>query len=408
MYTLNLHINYTCPLKCKYCVQRENPDLVQYYMTLDDMITKVQAFLDLHKLPRCAVNISGGEPLLKFDEIKELMQHFPQNVWEISTSGYLLTEEKVKFFAKYNVRYILSIDGTEKVTNYLRPLANGQFGYFKQLKENLPALFYYSPQVRAKLIVPQKFITQIFPTYLELERLGFNEIFITPNVYENTIDNEHPELKTGSWRENDWENFIEQNDLINNEIELGIKLNKKRCIVSNVYHTAAKMIFTDDEPAFSKINLKKMICPVLEFKGGSSPAGGEYGKYDYELSPISVCVTPNKRKINTQEELRQIALNDFQKLKDGICPKDKDCKFLPSCVYSTCMAQTIKGMVDMDNIWIPTDFDCRTQKIYHNAALRFLSILNNNQNDATEHYWNLINKIGKRVSINGPGDLLSM
>ena len=62
------------------------------------------------------------------------MEHFPNNQYEISTSGYLLTEEKAKFFSYYGVHYVLSVDGTERVTNHLRPLANGELGYFKQFK----------------------------------------------------------------------------------------------------------------------------------------------------------------------------------------------------------------------------------------------------------------------------------
>ena len=60
--------------------------------------------------------------------------------------------------------------------------------YFKQLKKNLPHILYFSPNARAKLIVSKNLISEVYPTYLELERLGFKEIFITPNVYENEVD----------------------------------------------------------------------------------------------------------------------------------------------------------------------------------------------------------------------------
>lgn len=186
---LNLHINYDCPLNCRYCVQRNDSTLIGQYLTAEEMIDRVQAFLDYIHKPVCHVNISGGEPLLKYKDIQKLMEHFPNNSYEISTSGFLLTEEKAKFFSQYGVNYILSVDGTEKVTNYFRPLANGKTGYFKQLKKNIPHILYYAPKTRAKLIVSKNLIKEIFPTYLELERLGFNMIFITPNVYENEVDN---------------------------------------------------------------------------------------------------------------------------------------------------------------------------------------------------------------------------
>ena len=69
MVTLNLHINYDCPLKCRYCVQRLDPNLSKYYLTVEQMIQKVQDFLDFTGESVCRVNISGGEPLLKYKEI---------------------------------------------------------------------------------------------------------------------------------------------------------------------------------------------------------------------------------------------------------------------------------------------------------------------------------------------------
>ena len=168
------------------------------------MIQNVQKFLDYIGKTNCRVNISGGEPLLKFKDIKTLMETFPNNSYEISTSGLLLDEEKTKFFSYYGVNYILSVDGGKKVTNYLRPTVNENINYFDTLKQNIPHILYYAPYTRAKLIVSKNLIEEMFNTYLELERLGFQEIFITPNVYENEVDNLHPELKTGYWLEEDW------------------------------------------------------------------------------------------------------------------------------------------------------------------------------------------------------------
>lgn len=390
MVSFNLHINYDCPLKCRYCVQREDPELLKYSMSLDNMIERVQHFLDFCQVDACNVNISGGEPLLRYNDIQKLMEHFPQNQWEISTSGYLLDEEKAKWFSQFNVQYVLSVDGTEKVTNYLRPLANGKLGYFEQLKKNIPHILYYNPWTRAKLIVPKRFINEIFNTYLELEQLGFNEIFITPNVYENTVDIQHPELETGSWQQNDWLNFAHQIQLINNEIKLGLQLNKRRCLISNVKYPIAKLIAAD--PEFEEINKKKMICPVLEFKGGSSPVGGQIG---FELLPISLCMKSTPRNFQVQADLQERAQSDFRKLT-GICPKDSNCKFQKSCVYSICLSESCKSMVD-ENIWVPSDFACYTQKIYHYAAIDLMNEFLKYNNDASKDFWTNIYKIVKEA-----------
>ena len=401
MISFNLHINYNCPLKCRYCVQRENPELLKIQMPLEDMIERVQNFLNYCNADRCNVNISGGEPLLRYHDIQKLMEHFPHNSWEISTSGYLLDKEKARYFSQFNVHYVLSIDGTERVTNYLRPLANGTPGYFKQLKENIPHILYYAPKTRAKLIVPKRFISEVYNTYIELEQLGFNEIFITPNVYENTIDDQHPELSTGIWEENDWMDYAEQIQLITNEIKQGIINNTKRCLISNVKFVLFKMLFPDKE--FNEINKAKIICPVLDFKGGSSPVEGQIG---FELLPISLCVHDNPYHILNQEDFIQRAQNDFKQLT-GTCPRDINCNFQKSCVYSICLSESIKSQ-DFENIWIPSNFACLTQKIYHYAALDLINILNQCNNEISKYYFLEIYKLHREVEKkNEPTTLLS-
>lgn len=390
MVTLNLHINYTCPLKCRYCSQREDEKLLSQYLTAQEMIEKVQTFMDYMQVEQCRVNISGGEPLLKFNDIQILMEHFPNNIYEISTSGYLLTEEKAKYFADFGVRYILSIDGGEKVTNYLRPLSSGERGYFSQLKKNIPHILFYAPETQAKLIVPKNLISEVYNSYLELEQLGFLEIFITPNVYENGVDNLHPELKTGTWATEDWNEFNNQIQLITNEIIQGIKINKKRCMISNILYPMYKMTFPENSNN-PQINYKKMICSVLDFKAAAGPKNGANGE---ELGKISLCMTNISPFISTQEELLKKVEKDYSELNKDICPKDNDCPYFNSCMYSTCLCENLKEDYNK-NIWIPTDFQCKTQKIYQEKSLQCLKVLSNIKNQATDYYWAKINRINK-------------
>lgn len=392
MVTLNLHINYTCPLKCRYCVQREDKELLSKYLTAKEMIEKVQAFMDYTQVKQCRVNISGGEPLLKFKDIQILMEHFPNNIYEISTSGYLLDAEKAKYFSNFGVYYVLSVDGGERVTNYLRPLANGKKGYFEQLKKNIPHILFYAPETRAKLIVPKNLISEVYNSYLELEQLGFLEIFITPNVYENEVDNAHPELQTGIWDQNDWAAYNKQIQLITNEIIEGIKINKKRCMISNILYPMYKLTFPEKHNNFN-INYNKMICTVLDLKGGAAPKDGANGK---ELGKISLCMDNISPFITTQKELLQRVQNDYSQLNKDICPKDNDCPYFSSCLYSTCLCENLKENYNK-NIWIPSNFQCKMQKIYHDKSIQCLKILNTINNQATDYYWTKIIKIKEGV-----------
>lgn len=389
METLNLHINYACPLHCAYCVQREQPELINQYLTAEEMIEKVQNFLDYIKKPKCKVNISGGEPLLKYEDIQKLIKAFPQNSYEISTSGYLLTKEKAEFFSYYGVNYILSVDGGERVTKYLRPTENGKLNYFQKLKNNLPHVFYYAPYTRAKLIIPKKLISEIYNSYLELEQLGFQEIFITPNVYENEVDILNPELSTGNWTKEDWDAFQNQLFLIVQQIQYGIKINKKRCVITNIENIITKRLF----PA-NNYQPNYVICEVLDYKSGASPTNGQIKTQ--ELTPISLCMNNIDNNIQTQQQLRDKAQADFEHLPKK-CPNDENCPYLNTCVYNVCLSENVKA--HMSNIWIASPFQCKMQKIYHQLADNLMQTYEEYKNSSVMKNFYFRRIIEKRSSL---------
>ena len=102
------------------------------------------------------------------------------------------------------------------------------------------------------------------------------------------------------------------------------------------------------------------------------------------LADVSLCIAKLNNSITTQRDLVLRAKNDFAKLT-GECPLDKDCPYQKSCVYCTCLAENIKGK--HENIWTPTEFQCKTQKIYHDAAMQLLQICLELDNDAVKQQW---------------------
>ena len=55
----------------------------------------------------------------------------------ISNEDNLQTDEILEFLANYKTSLVLSVDGNEKLTNYLRPVIASPYhtGYYKKLKE---------------------------------------------------------------------------------------------------------------------------------------------------------------------------------------------------------------------------------------------------------------------------------
>ena len=59
MITLNLHINYDCPLSCRYCCQRQNPNLLEAYFTAEEMIEVVQKFMTVKNVENLLKSTDG-------------------------------------------------------------------------------------------------------------------------------------------------------------------------------------------------------------------------------------------------------------------------------------------------------------------------------------------------------------
>lgn len=107
-----------CNFKCRYCIQKCNPpvhltkspssQLIDFLQMLAERQPRQQGIMGELK-----VNFFGGEPLLYFDAIKEVVARVdrPNLKWSIVTNGSLLTEEIVAFCNEHDIRVLLSYDG---------------------------------------------------------------------------------------------------------------------------------------------------------------------------------------------------------------------------------------------------------------------------------------------------------
>ena len=103
-----------CDLSCRYCYRADGKRNIPAFNEL------MRSYLrSLSPLKCKAVVASGGEPLLRFDLVKELFSLTPQNVHKrIMTNGLNLTEEVLDYINKNEIEVHLSHDGA--CTEYLR------------------------------------------------------------------------------------------------------------------------------------------------------------------------------------------------------------------------------------------------------------------------------------------------
>jgi uncharacterized protein len=145
-----LQVTQQCNFRCSYCpytIGTEDRTHSNKKMTLE-MAKKGVDFLLTHsanvKAP--VIGFYGGEPLLEFELIKELMEYATEKAdgkiigFNMTTNGSLLTEEKVDYFHKYPIKIMISLDGPQSVHDSNRKLAGTGIGSFDKIVANIKAL----------------------------------------------------------------------------------------------------------------------------------------------------------------------------------------------------------------------------------------------------------------------------
>jgi len=134
-----LHVAHDCNLKCRYCFasqgnfngERKLMDLETGKKALDFLVKSSGNRRNLE------VDFFGGEPLMNFDVVKELVfygrelekksnKHFR---FTITTNGLLLNEENMRFINENMDNIVLSLDGRKTVNDYMRMTLNDNGSY---------------------------------------------------------------------------------------------------------------------------------------------------------------------------------------------------------------------------------------------------------------------------------------
>lgn len=190
---LCLHIAHDCNLACQYCFadegeyhgqKRELMSLEVGKKALDFLIENSGNRVNLE------VDFFGGEPLMNFDVVKELVAYGRSREKEanknfrftLTTNGILLNEEIMEFCNKEISNVVLSLDGRKAVNDNMRPTRNGKGSYdvivpkFQKFVEMRGDKSYY---VRGTFTRNNLDFTEDFK---HMADLGFKEISIEPVV----------------------------------------------------------------------------------------------------------------------------------------------------------------------------------------------------------------------------------
>ncbi|MBD9219821.1 MAG: thioether cross-link-forming SCIFF peptide maturase [Clostridiales bacterium] len=194
---LCLHVAHDCNLKCRYCFAEEGEYHGKRSLMSAEVGKKAIDFIIANsgKRRNLEVDFFGGEPLMNFDVVKEIVEygreqeklHDKNFRFTITTNGILLDEEKQKYINENMHNVVLSLDGRKEVNDYMRPRAGGQGSYdiivpkFQKLAESRNQTDYY---LRGTFTHNNlDFSKDVFHI---ADDLGFKQVSVEPVVAEAT------------------------------------------------------------------------------------------------------------------------------------------------------------------------------------------------------------------------------
>lgn len=195
---LCLHVSHDCNLRCKYCFASQGDFKGERSMMSLEVGKRALEFLIENSGNRrnLEVDFFGGEPLMNFDLVKELVyygrelekisnKHFR---FTITTNGVLLDEDKMDFINEHMDNVVLSLDGRKSVNDNMRKTVNGQGSYdiiiskFRELVDKRKDKDYY---IRGTFT---SYNLDFSKDALHLYNEGFKKISIEPVVTSPEMD----------------------------------------------------------------------------------------------------------------------------------------------------------------------------------------------------------------------------
>ncbi len=134
-----LHVAHDCNLRCAYCFADEGA----YHKRRELMSAEVgKAAIDFlieksGKRRNLEVDFFGGEPLMNFDVVKEVVAYARKREKEagknfrftLTTNGVLLNDEKIAYMNEHMSNVVLSLDGRKETNDRVRCRVDGSGSY---------------------------------------------------------------------------------------------------------------------------------------------------------------------------------------------------------------------------------------------------------------------------------------
>lgn len=176
-----LKLTTKCNLSCRYCYvpcrEKDRPD--------ESMVENLFDQLMNNNMNNVECIFHGGEPLLRFDFIKTIINvlskksYSNQIRYSIQTNATLIDNEVVKFANNNKINIGISIDGGQKVHDLNRKYKNGD-GSYNDVVGAINLMHQNNVNFSALSVVTEETLPYLKNTIDEFVRLGIRNIDIKP------------------------------------------------------------------------------------------------------------------------------------------------------------------------------------------------------------------------------------
>lgn len=192
-----LHVAHDCNMNCAYCFGDKGAfEGIRCLLSLETGKNAIDFLLKNSGSRRnLELDFFGGEPLMNFDVVKELVQYgrdeekkYGKNIrFTITTNGILLDDDKIEFINEHMDNVILSIDGRPEVNDRMRKTVNGKGTYdiitknYKNFVSKREGLYY----VRGTFT---RYNLDFAEDIRHLIELGFSNVSVEPVVTDSRYE----------------------------------------------------------------------------------------------------------------------------------------------------------------------------------------------------------------------------
>ncbi len=194
-----VYLTDKCNMNCKYCYEHKKDREISF----ENIKNLVDNIIRYDESESCVLSFYGGEPLLKFDLIKQTIEYInSQNknkrfLYSMTTNGTLLNDEIIEYIDKNDFLIVqFSIDGIKESHDKNRVFQGGN-GTFDRASENAKKVIerFHNTKLVANKVITKNNLKTLDQDVRYLFNMGFKEIYVLIDYYADWTDDDLPVFK---------------------------------------------------------------------------------------------------------------------------------------------------------------------------------------------------------------------